>query len=129
MIKIIYTMVNVGKRYANDTYKDIYLSYFYGAKIGVLGLNGSGKSTLLKIMAGLKDHLGEVHKSEGYSLGYLPQEPEIDPELTVKAVSQGASHIVKLLKDFDDINNKFAEVSDDEQMSKLIDKQAKVRKT
>ena len=128
--KIIYTMVNVGKRYGQrHALKDIYLSYFYGAKIGVLGLNGSGKSTLLKIMAGLdKDHLGEVHKSEGYSLGYLPQEPEIDPELTVKeAVSQGASHIVKLLKDFDDINNKFAEVSDDEQMSKLIDKQAKVQ--
>jgi energy-dependent translational throttle protein EttA len=128
--KIIYTMVDVGKRYGQKhILKNIYLSYFYGAKIGVLGLNGSGKSSLLKIMAGIdQEHLGEVHKSEGYSLGYLPQEPELDLNLSVKeSVAQGAKHITDLLKEFDSINNQFAEISDDQQMNKLIDRQAKVQ--
>ncbi|MBT7669659.1 MAG: ATP-binding cassette domain-containing protein, partial [Bdellovibrionales bacterium] len=83
--QIIYSMNRVGKLYRQKhVLKDISLSYFYGAKIGVLGLNGSGKSTLLKIMAGLiDDHIGEVTISKGYSVGYLEQEPQLDPEKTV----------------------------------------------
>jgi sulfate-transporting ATPase len=125
--QIIYSMHKVGKVYKQKhVLKDISLSYFYGAKIGVLGLNGSGKSTLLKIMAGLdKDHLGETHLSKGYSVGYLEQDPKIDPEITVReAVSQGVQPIVDLLKEFDDVNAKFGEELSDAEMEKLYAKQA-----
>ncbi len=130
--KIIFSMVNVGKKYAQKTIlKDISISYFYGAKIGILGVNGTGKSTLLKIMAGIeKQFSGEVHLTDGYTVGYLAQEPELNANKTVKeTVSEGVSHITKLLKEFDEINNSFAEITDDQQMTELLDKQAKVQET
>ncbi len=129
--KIIYSMVKVSKKYPPDkvVLRDISLSYFYGAKIGILGLNGAGKSTLLKIMAGVeKDFNGEAHISDGYTVGYLSQEPDLDPEKTVKdTVSEGAQKIVDLLKEFEEINLKFAEDMTPEAMEKLIDRQAEVQ--
>ena len=109
--------------------KDISLSYFYGAKIGVLGLNGSGKSTLLKIMAGVDTEFqGEVSKSEGFTIGYLPQEPELDPSKTVKEiVEEGCAETVELLKRFEEINLKFAEELTPEQMDEVLAEQAKVQ--
>ena len=109
--KIIFSMVGVSKAFqANkQVLKDIYLSFFYGAKIGIIGLNGSGKSTLLKIIAGLeKSYQGEVVFSPGYSVGYLPQEPLLDPEKTVKEiVMEGVQPIVDALTEYEEINNKF----------------------
>ena len=99
--KIIYSMVGVSKSHGHKkVIKDISLSYFYGAKIGVLGLNGSGKSTLLRIMAGLDEQFsGESHLSEGYSLGYLAQEPELEAGKTVREiVEEGVQEVVDLLK-------------------------------
>src|SRR5690606_22271708 len=103
--------------------KNIYLSFFYGAKIGVLGLNGSGKSSLLKIIAGLdKEYQGEVAFSPGYTVGILEQEPKLDPEKTVKdIVEEGVQDVVDLLKEFDEINVKFGEPMSDDEMTKLID--------
>ena len=127
--KIIYSMVRVGKNHGTKkTIKDISLSYFYGAKIGVLGLNGSGKSTLLKIMAGVdKDFIGEAHLSEGLSVGFLAQEPELDEGKSVKEiVEEAVSETVQLLKRFEEINLAFAE-ADPDQMEKLIEEQAKVQ--
>ncbi len=126
--KIIYSMVGVSKFHGKkQVLKDIYLSYFYGAKIGVLGLNGSGKSTLLRILAGLdKDHLGETVLSPGYTVGLLEQEPQLDPARTVlEIVQEGVQPILDLLKEFDDINNAFADPDAD--MDKLMDRQAKVQ--
>ena len=128
--KIIYSMVGVGKVHGTKSVlRDISLSYFYGAKIGVLGLNGAGKSTLLRIMAGVEqDFRGEVHLSEGYSVGYLEQEPSLDPKLSVKqVVEQGAEETVALLKRFDEINAKFAEELSPEEMEKVLADQAKVQ--
>jgi ATP-binding cassette ChvD family protein len=129
--KIIYSMNRVGKVYQGKKHvlKDISLSYFYGAKIGVLGLNGSGKSSLLKIMAGVdNDYLGEISISKGYTVGYLEQEPMLDPEKTVKQiVEEGVQEVVDLLKEFDDINAKFAEEMSDEEMNTLLEKQAKLQ--
>lgn len=128
--QIIYSMHKVGKVYKNKhVLKDISLSYFYGAKIGVLGLNGAGKSTLLKIMAGVDtDHLGETTMSKGYSVGYLEQEPTLDPDKTVKEVVQeGCQEIVDLLKEFDEVNMKFGEEMSDDEMNALLDKQAKLQ--
>ena len=128
--KIIYSMVGVGKVHGTKAVlRDISLSYFYGAKIGVLGLNGSGKSTLLKIMAGVeKEYRGETHLSEGYTVGYLQQEPELDPLLTVKeVVQQGAGEVVALLKEFDAINEKFAQELSASEMDEVLAKQAKVQ--
>lgn len=109
--------------------KDIYLSFFYGAKIGVIGLNGSGKSSLLKIIAGLdKEYQGEVVSDQGYSVGYLEQEPQLDPSKTVlQVVEEGVQEVVDLLKEFEDINLKFAEPMSDEEMTKLIEKQGEVQ--
>src|SRR5438874_9760222 len=110
--KIIYSMVGVGKYYdKKPVLKDIYLSYFYGAKIGVIGLNGSGKSSLLRILAGVdKEFVGETIPSPGYTVGYLEQEPQLDETKTVREiVEQGAQETVNLLKEFDEINAKFAE--------------------
>ena len=98
-------MVGVGKVYKpnKQVLKDIYLSFFYGAKIGVLGLNGAGKSSLLKLVAGVdKDHLGEITVQKGITFGYLPQEPELDPGRTVRAiVEEGVQETVNLLKEYD----------------------------
>jgi len=109
--------------------KDIYLSYFYGAKIGVLGLNGAGKSTLLRIMAGVDTSFnGEAVLSPGYSLGYLEQEPKLDPNKTVKeVVEEGAKPILDLLAEYDAISNRFAEPLSDDEMSALIEKQAELQ--
>jgi ATP-binding cassette ChvD family protein len=109
--------------------KNIYLSFFYGAKIGVLGLNGAGKSTVLRIIAGVdKDYQGEVVWSPGYTVGYLEQEPKLDPTKTVReVVEEGVQHIVDLLKEFDEINEKFAEPMDDDEMNKLIERQGNVQ--
>ncbi len=125
--QIIYSMNKVGKVYKQKyVLKDIRLSYYYGAKIGVLGLNGAGKSTLLKIMAGLdNDHLGETTLAKGYTVGYLEQDPQLDPEKTVREIVQeGAQHVVDLLREFDEVNAKFGEEMSDAEMDKLYAKQA-----
>lgn len=126
--KIIYSMMRVSKSYNKQPIiKDISLSYFYGAKIGVLGLNGSGKSTLLKIMAGVdKEFNGEAVLSEGYSVGYLEQEPQLDDSKTVReVVKEGVQEIVDLLAEFEEINNSFADPDCD--MDKLLARQAVVQ--
>lgn len=123
-------MSGVGKVHGHKkVLRDISLSYFYGAKIGVLGLNGSGKSTLLKIMAGEdKDFVGEAHLSDGYSVGYLKQEPDLDDSKTVKEiVSEGCQETFDLLKEFDEINLKFSEEMTPDEMEALIARQAKVQ--
>lgn len=129
--KIIFSMVGVSKIYPpqKQVLKNIYLSFYYGAKIGILGLNGAGKSTLLKIIAGLeKSFQGEVVFSPGYSVGYLSQEPELDPAKTAREiVMEGAQKTVDLLKEFEEINNKFAEPMSDDEMNKLIERQGQVQ--
>lgn len=128
--KIIFSMVKVSKFYdKKPVLKDIYLSFFYGAKIGVLGLNGSGKSSLLRIIAGTdKDFNGEVVFSKGYSVGYLEQEPKLDESKTVKEiVEEAVQETVNLLKEFDEINAKFAEPMDDDEMNALIERQGDVQ--
>ena len=132
--KIIFSMAGVSKIYPpkKQVLKNIYLSFFYGAKIGVLGLNGSGKSSLLKVIAGIdKEFLGEVVFSPGYTVGMLEQEPQLDPNKTVKEiVEEGAQEIVALLKEFEEINEKFAdpEVLDSpDAMDKLIQRQGEVQ--
>jgi len=132
--KIIFSMAGVSKIYPpqKKVLKDIYLSFFYGAKIGVLGLNGSGKSSLLRIIAGLdKDFLGEVVWSPGYSVGMLEQEPKLDPDKTVKEiVEEAVSETVALLKEFEDINEKFMDpalMDDPDAMDKMITKQGEVQ--
>ena len=128
--KIIYSMVGVGKYYDKKAVlKDIYLSYFYGAKIGVIGLNGSGKSSLLRIMAGVdKEINGEAVLSPGYKVGFLEQEPLIDDARTVRAVVEEAvQETVQLLKEFEEINAKFAEEMSDDAMNKLLERQGEVQ--
>ncbi len=129
--KIIFSMTRVGRVHPpnKQVLKDISLSFFYGAKIGVLGLNGSGKSSLLKIIAGVDaDYLGEVHFSKGYTIGYLEQEPRLDPTKTVKeVVSEGVQEIVDLLKEFEKINESFAQPMSDDEMNKLLERQATVQ--
>jgi ATP-binding cassette ChvD family protein len=128
--KIICSMVGVSKNYDRKfVLKDIYLSYFYGAKIGVIGLNGSGKSSLLRILAGRdKEFTGEVVFSPGYSVGFLEQEPQLDDTKTVREiVEQGVQGTVDLLKEFDEINEKFAEEMTDDEMSALLERQGAVQ--
>jgi len=128
--KIIYSMMRVSKFYdKKPVIKDISLSYFYGAKIGVLGLNGSGKSSLLRIMAGVdRDFNGEAVLSPGYSVGFLEQEPLVDCAKTVReVVEEGAQETVDLLKEFEEINLKFAEPMSDDEMTALCDRQAQVQ--
>src|SRR6185437_10178962 len=128
--KVIYSMVGVSKRYDQKiVLKEIYLSYFYGAKIGVLGLNGSGKSTLLKILAGVdKNFEGQCVLQPGYTVGYLQQEPQLDNDMTVRqVVEQGAKKILDLLKEYEQINEKFADPMDDDAMNKLLEKQGKIQ--
>jgi len=128
--KIIFSMNGVGKVYKStrkQVLKDIWLSFFYGAKIGVLGLNGAGKSSLLRIIAGLDtDYLGEIQAQKGITFGYLPQEPELDPEATVlDIVEEGAGEAVQLLKDYNAVNEAFAEPDADYEV--LMEKQAKLQ--
>ncbi len=129
--KIIFSMNGVGKTLpANNKtiLKDIYLSFFYGAKIGIIGLNGSGKSTLMKIIAGIeKSYKGEVVWAPGYSVGYLEQEPHLDESKTVREiVEEGVQEIVDVLKEYEEINMKFMEPMDDDQMAKLIERQGEL---
>ncbi|MBI3195870.1 MAG: energy-dependent translational throttle protein EttA [Ignavibacteriae bacterium] len=127
--KIIFSMIGVGKVHKpnKQVLKDIYLSFFYGAKIGVLGLNGAGKSTLLKIIAGVdKDYLGTINAQKGITFGYLSQEPELDPNKTVKeVVEEGAAETVALLKEYEEISAKFSEPDVD--FDALLEKQAKLQ--
>ena len=126
---IIFSMAGVSKIYPpqKQVLKNIYLSFFYGAKIGVLGLNGSGKSSLLKIIAGVdKQFQGEVVFSPGYSVGYLEQEPQLDPAKTVReVVEEGVAETVAMLKEFDEINEAFG--AEDADFDKLLDRQGKVQ--
>ena len=128
--KIIFSMVNVSKIYPpqKQVLKNIYLSFYYGAKIGVLGLNGAGKSSLLKIIAGIdKSYQGEVVFSPGYNVGYLAQEPEMDDSLTViEVVKQGVQKVVDILSEYDAVNMKFMEEMTDDEMTKLIDRQGEL---
>ncbi|MBU1041366.1 MAG: energy-dependent translational throttle protein EttA [Proteobacteria bacterium] len=128
--KIIYSMMGVSKYFdKRQVLKDISLSYFYGAKIGVLGLNGSGKSSLLKILAGVDtDFQGKIALSPGYTIGFLEQEPHLDETKTCReVVAEAAQETVDLLAEFERINEKFAEPMDDDAMQKLIDRQAAVQ--
>ena len=124
--KVIYSMVRVGKFYnKKPVLKDISLGYYYGAKIGVLGLNGSGKSSLLRIMAGTdKEFVGEAVLSPGYTIGFLEQEPKLDEAKTVRqVVEEGVQEIVDLVNEYNAISAKFSEPMDDEAMQKLIERQ------
>ncbi len=132
--KIIFSMVGVSKTYPpqKQVLKNIYLSFFYGAKIGIIGLNGSGKSSLLKIIAGIdKDYQGEVVFSPGYSVGYLEQDPKLDPSKTVvEVVREGVQPIMDLLKEFDEVNAAFGDpdvLEDPDKMDKLIQRQAELQ--
>jgi ATPase subunit of ABC transporter with duplicated ATPase domains len=129
--KIIFSMIGVGKVYPpnKQVLRDIYLSFFYGAKIGVLGLNGAGKSTLLRIIARVEqDYHGEVVMSPGYSVGYLEQEPVLDESKTVREmVEEGVQEIVDTLHEFDEINAKFGEELTPEEMDALIERQGEVQ--
>src|ERR1041385_5203574 len=123
-------MVGVSRHYdKRAVLKDIYLSYFYGAKIGVIGLNGSGKSSLLKIIAGIdKEFVGETVLSPGFTVGFLEQEPRLDESKTVRQiVEEGVQETIDLLKEFDEINEKFAEPLTDDEMNALLERQGAVQ--
>ncbi len=128
--KIIFSMVGVGKIHppSKQVLKDIYLSFYYGAKIGIIGLNGSGKSTLLRIIAGLdKSFIGDVVFSPGYTVGMLEQEPHLDENKTVKEiVEEGVQDVVNLLKEYEEVNNRFMEPMSDSEMDKLIGRQGEL---
>ena len=129
--KIIFSMAGVGKVLPHNNrviLKDIHLSFFYGAKIGIIGLNGSGKSTLLKIIAGVeKSYRGEVVWAPGYTVGYLEQEPQMDPDKTVlEVVQEGVQEVMDLLKEYEDVNMKFMEPMSDDEMAALIERQGEL---
>ena len=132
--QIIFSMVNVSKIHPpqKQVLKDIYISFYYGAKIGVLGLNGSGKSTLLRIIAGMdKDYIGDIHQSPGYSIGMLEQEPKLDENKTViEIVREGVQKYVDILNEFEEVNTKFGDeeiLNDPDKMDKLINRQAQLQ--
>jgi len=132
--KVIFSMVKVNKNtpQGKQILKNIYLSFFYGAKIGIIGLNGSGKSTVLKMIAGIDEPTnGDIVWADGFSVGYLPQEPELDPNKTVREiVEEGTQEIVDILKEFEEINEKFMDeeiLNDPDKMQALIDRQAEVQ--
>jgi len=132
--KVIFSMVKVNKTTPQGKHilKDIYLSFFYGAKIGIIGANGSGKSTVMKIIAGLDEaYQGEVVWSQGYTVGYLSQEPQLDDSKTVREiVEEGTQEVVDILKEYEEINNKFMDeeiMNDPDKMQKLMDRQAEVQ--
>jgi sulfate-transporting ATPase len=126
--QIIFSLIGVGRVYPpkKQVLKDIYLSFYYGAKIGVLGLNGAGKSSLLRIIAGVdKDYLGEVTFAKGYSVGLLEQEPTLDPDRTVKeVVEEGRADVIRLLRDYEEISNRLGESLGPDEMEKLLEKQS-----
>lgn len=128
--QVIFSLVGVGKVYPpkKQVLRDIYLGFYYGAKIGVLGLNGSGKSSLLKIIAGVDpNYVGEITRSKGYTVGLLEQEPQLDPNKTVKeVVEEGKKELVALLHEYEAVSNSMGDASPDE-MEKLIDKQAQLQ--
>src|SRR5687767_5114113 len=128
--QVIFSLVNVGKVYPpkKQVLREIYLGFYYGAKIGVLGLNGSGKSSLLRIIAGIDQNFtGEISRSKGYSIGLLEQEPQLDPAKTVKeVVEEGKHELVALLKEYEAVSNRIGDSSPDE-MEKLLDKQAQLQ--
>ncbi|GKS65513.1 energy-dependent translational throttle protein EttA [Nitrospira sp.] len=128
--QVIFSLVNVGKVYPpkRQVLREIYLGFYYGAKIGVLGLNGSGKSSLLKIIAGVDpNYTGEITRSKGYSVGLLEQEPQLDPNKTVKeVVEEGKTELVALLKEYEDVSNQIGS-ADPDTMEKLLDKQAQLQ--
>ncbi len=128
--KIIFSMVGVSKTFPphKRVLNNIYLSFFYGAKIGIIGLNGSGKSTLMKIIAGVeKSYEGEVVFSPGYTVGYLEQEPHLDDSKTVRqVVEEGVQEVVDLLKEYEEVNARFAEPMSDDEMNKLIERQGEL---
>ncbi len=129
--KIIFSMAGVGKVLPHNNkviLKDIYLSFFYGAKIGIIGLNGSGKSTLLKIIAGVeKSYRGEVVWAPGYTVGYLEQEPQMDPDKTVlEVVREGVQEVMDLLREYEEVNMKFMEPMTDDKMATLIERQGEL---
>ena len=129
--KIIFSMNRVSKVLPHNNkviLKDIWLGFYYGAKIGIIGLNGSGKSTLLKIIAGVeKSYKGEVVWAPGYSVGYLEQEPQMDPEKTVlEVVQEGVQEVMDILQEYNDISLKFMEPMDDDQMNRLIERQGEL---
>jgi ATP-binding cassette ChvD family protein len=128
--KIIFSMVGVGKIHPpnKQVLKDIYLSFYYGAKIGIIGLNGSGKSTLLRIIAGMeKSFIGEVVFSPGFTVGMLEQEPHLDENKTVKEiVEEGVQDVVNMLKEYEEVNNRFMEPMSDDEMNKLIERQGQL---
>jgi len=132
--QVIFSMVNVSKIYPpnKQVLKDIYLSFFYGAKIGVIGMNGAGKSTLLRIIAGIdKDYIGEVHYSPGYTYGLLEQEPKLDENKTVlEVVKEGVQKYVDILKEYEEVNAKFSDeevINDPDKLEKLINRQAELQ--
>jgi ATP-binding cassette ChvD family protein len=128
--QVIFSLVNVGKVYPpkRQVLREIYLGFYYGAKIGVLGLNGSGKSSLLRIIAGVDpNYTGEIMRSKGYSVGLLEQEPQLDPMKTVReVVEEGKTELIGLLKEYDDVSNRLGQSSPDE-MEKLLDRQAQLQ--
>src|SRR5512133_1660708 len=128
--KIIFSMVGVSKTFPphKKVLNNIHLSFFYGAKIGVIGLNGSGKSTLLKIIAGIeKSYEGEVVFSPGYSVGYQEQEPHLNDQKTVREiVEEGVSEVMRLLKEYEEVNNRFAEPMSDDEMNRLMERQGEL---
>jgi len=128
--KIIFSMVGVSKTFSNQkkVLDNIYLSFFYGAKIGIIGLNGAGKSTLMKIIAGIdKNYQGEVVFAPGYSVGYLEQEPKLDDSKTVReVVEEGCAATVALLKEYEEINTKLCEPMSDDEMARLIERQGEL---
>ncbi|TKS59455.1 MAG: ABC transporter ATP-binding protein [Nitrospira sp.] len=128
--QVIFSLVNVGKVYPpkRQVLREIYLGFYYGAKIGVLGLNGSGKSSLLRIIAGVdQNYTGEITRSKGYSVGLLEQEPQLDPDKTVKEiVEEGKKELVAMLREYDEVSNKMGEAGPDE-LEKLLEKQAQLQ--
>ncbi len=128
--QVIFSLVNVGKVYPpkRQVLREIYLGFYYGAKIGVLGLNGSGKSSLLRIIAGVdQNYTGEITRSKGYSVGLLEQEPQLDPNKTVKEiVEEGKKELVAMLREYDEVSNKMGEATPDE-LEKLLEKQAQLQ--
>ncbi|PJA78064.1 MAG: energy-dependent translational throttle protein EttA, partial [Nitrospirae bacterium CG_4_9_14_3_um_filter_51_5] len=129
--QIIFSLVGVGRVHPpkKQVLKDIYLSFFYGAKIGVLGLNGSGKSSLLRIIAGVDtNYIGKITFSKGYSIGLFEQEPYLEPGKTVKeVVEEGRAEVVKLLRDYEEISQAFSGDVSPEEMEKLLERQGRLQ--